>query len=216
MMAADWRWRAARGVIVVLALLAGACGDDGEDDTGQEDEAANTTVAAANTTTSAAANTTASAETDEKLNACMDQHEMSQAETVWRMRDGITTYYKRCAWPRVEAADPDGYTEIKVIARRGPGDSEASGTTNADVIKSMCSELEVEYSNVYGGGGEVDKVEEPRPAIRSEPARVIVYTGEEWPTDSQDSDQLPFDYQPDELVVLRDSRVVLDDVRCGT
>jgi hypothetical protein len=40
MMAADWRWRAARGVIVVLALVAGACGDDGEDDTGQEDEAA--------------------------------------------------------------------------------------------------------------------------------------------------------------------------------
>jgi hypothetical protein len=89
MMAADWRWRAARGVIVVLALVAGACGDDGEDDTGQEDEAANTTVAAANTTTSAAANTTASAETDEKLNACMDQHEMRQAETVWRMRDGL-------------------------------------------------------------------------------------------------------------------------------
>jgi hypothetical protein len=158
---------------------------------------------------------------DEKVSSatqvreCIDQHKLAKAQI--RTKPKLTkdengepeyiTYYKRCDWPPAPGADKTGYSEVSVTARLGPGESEATDMDTADVIKSSCSELEVTYSIAAQGD------QEPLKPFRSIPNRVVFYTGEAWQR-TPDETPLPFYYEQDELVVLRNSKVRLDSVRC--
>jgi hypothetical protein len=145
---------------------------------------------------------------------CIALHKLDKAQTRTEPKETKdeygepqwVTYYKRCDWPPGRGADKTGYTELKVTARLGPGESEASDMDTADVIKSACSELEVVYSIAAQG------YQEPLKPFRSNPNRVVFYTGEAWQRTPEQP--LPFYYEPDELVVLRNSKVRLDSIRC--
>lgn len=146
---------------------------------------------------------------------CMTQHKMGEAETVTTLPprtndEGYTEYvtsYKKCVWPPPSWAGPDGYSAITVTETEGPGGAEASGTNVADIVKSRCSELYVRYS--LAG----QNVQEPAQPFVSKPNRVILYTGEEYKSPDIGTG-LPFYYKPDELVVLRNMKHRLDEVRC--
>jgi hypothetical protein len=155
------------------------------------------------------------------VRACMAQHQMSRARTIVRTvvpsrsaqppemaaegepRDEITIF-ERCDWPPPAWADPDGYSEIAVVATSGPIPYEASDASRADLIKSNCSVLRVRYSYVGMGN------QRSEPPITSKPDNVIYwFDGRRWR-----GEELPFLYERDELVVLRNTKARLDDVRC--
>jgi hypothetical protein len=163
-----------------------------------------------------------SAGTGGEVRACMAQHHMPEAEhpvrTVAAMRadpefispepagkvkDDVTIL-KRCDWPPPAWADPDGYSEIKVVATLGPLPGGSSDADYADIIKSSCTLLEVSYSTVAQGYQTAHR------PTRYKPHTVVYWYGKKWP----DGEQLPFIYERDELVVLRNERTRLDSVRC--
>jgi hypothetical protein len=145
-----------------------------------------------------------------QVRACMTQHKMDDSETMTTRPPttneyGSTEYvtaYKKCVWPPPSWASPDGYSEIRVTETDGPTEGEAGGTNVADIIKSRCSELYVRYSLVAQG------IQEPDPPFTSKPNRVVLYDGKEY-----HGTGLPY-YKPDELVVLRNMKHRLDEVRC--
>jgi hypothetical protein len=154
------------------------------------------------------------------VRACMVQHGMSRAVTTAttlveaRKAPGeepqpgeqdTATVLQRCEWPPKPWSDPDGYSQISVQATLGPGESEASDANTADIIKSPCRLLEVVYSIAAQGHQESF----PEGKWTSKPSRAVYYfKGEEY------RDELNFYYDHDELVVLRNSKVRLDRVRC--
>ena len=114
------------------------------------------------------------------------------------------TVFRRCDWPPGPGADSDGYSEITAVETRGPGESEGTDANVADIIKSSCSVLKVSYSIVAQGS------QKSRPPVTLAPDRVVYWTGKKW----RDTGNLPFVYEQDELVVLRNYKTRLDDVRC--
>lgn len=150
-----------------------------------------------------------------EVRACMVQHQIPRTRTTVTTTVAPPRYYtdlpevpddvtiiKRCDWPPITGADSDGYSEITVRATKGPGEGTISGTNVADIIKSNCAVLRLTYKFVAQG------YQEPTPPIISQPDRVIYSDGRRW------RGEFPFIYQHDELVVLRNTRLRLDDVRC--
>jgi hypothetical protein len=150
----------------------------------------------------------------------MVQHKMSRAATtvttlvVAREAPGeepgpgeqdVATVFQRCEWPPKQWSDPDGYSQISVQVTPGPGQSEASDANTADIIKSPCSLLEVLYSIATQG----HQASFPEGKFTSKPFRAVYYfKGKVY------GGELNFYYDHDELVVLRNSKVRLDRVRC--
>ena len=153
---------------------------------------------------------------------CMIQHKMSRAvttsttlveargtdpgETPETAEPDNVTVFQRCDWPPKPWSDSDGYSQISVQYTLGPSVSEVTDANTADIIKSSCNLLDVEYSVAAQG------YQERLPAFRSKPYRAVYYSGEEYR--APPGEPLNFYYEPDELVVLRNSKVGLDRVRC--
>jgi hypothetical protein len=161
------------------------------------------------------------AQTGTEVRACMAQYQMSQAKqtvrTVKPMRadpDLITpepvevkdevTVVKRCDWPPPAWAHPDGYSEIRVVATLGPLPGSSTDADYADIIKSSCTLLEVNYSTIAQG------YQTGHRPTTYKPHTVVYWHGKKWP----DGEPLPFIYERDELVVLRNERTRLDNVQC--
>ena len=172
-------------------------------------------------TTAAHAAVVPSAKGGAEVRACAAQHQMSRArETIHTVEQARSappyttsegevvkddvTIFKRCDWPPPDWADPDGYSEIRATSTFGPQQGSSTDADYADIIKSSCSLLEVSYSTVAQGYQDAH-----RPAVHK-PNTVVYWYGKRWPSGKG----LPFIYERDELVVLRNERTRLDSVRC--
>jgi hypothetical protein len=152
----------------------------------------------------------------DQVRACMTQHRMDRAQistkTLAESRaepgaeNDAVTIHKRCDWPPPAWADSDGYSEIRVQTTVGPGDTEATGTSVADIIQAPCPSLKVTYSIAAQG------FQEPLATFTSRPNTVVRDSGEAYPIPP--NDPLPFYYEADELVVLRSAKGRLDVVEC--
>ena len=134
---------------------------------------------------------------------CIAQHGLSRARDVL-VRGGAHVYVT-CVWPAPPWSDQDGYAELVVRTVPGPGQFEASGTTEADRIASPCREIEAAYS--FGAQGDFDR-RAPLDLVRGS---IVTDDGEIW---REDPRTLPFYPERDETIVLHNSRSRLDYVRC--
>lgn len=150
----------------------------------------------------------------ERVESCMTQHGLKRAtdfrqEKFSRAHYESTGEYSRrvfasCDWPPGAGAERDGYSEVSVIAANGPGRDEASSANTLDRIRATCKKVEVAYTTGAQG------VTERLPPFQVELGSVLsAYDGRPWKGDS------PFPYpERDEIVLLRDSKISLDTVRC--
>ena len=105
-------------------------------------------------------------------------------------------------------AAPDGFTEITVASRQGPGRSEAEGLTVADVFTSSCDDIEARY--LFDNMGTFVP-EQPVRLTKGEIRRVE--GGSIWVPRSNTEASI---YSPrrDESTVLSAARYKLDSARC--
>lgn len=142
----------------------------------------------------------------ERVQACVETHGLQGARTVTDDTATDTTRILRCAWPPATGSDPDGYLEISYHTVEGPGDSEASGAVWATRISAPCDPVWLSYSTAsMGAQGRLE------PFAASADTLVTPY-GELW--DGMRS-ELSFYPDRDEVVVIHNSKVILDDVDCS-
>ncbi|MBV8297848.1 MAG: serine/threonine protein kinase [Acidimicrobiia bacterium] len=114
--------------------------------------------------TSAPAGSAASASVQaaDQVAACERTHQLSKAQDLQDLTSTITTSltelqlqaFKSCRWPPGPGDDPDGYSEIRVNTRQGPGQDEASGTDLADYIDSSASCRSLRLGYDFGSMGD--------------------------------------------------------------
>lgn len=150
----------------------------------------------------------------EQVRACQKQHGLSKPHD-FQQHNYSSKHYRRtgifakrlflaCEWPPPDYAEPDGYSEIMVLVEDGPFFDEASGANTLDRIQPTCEEVEVSYS--IGAQGEYEHLKPYKVQVGDV---VEAYNGKTW------NGPAPFDYPGrDEVVVLRNSKIGLDSVRC--
>jgi hypothetical protein len=138
---------------------------------------------------------------------CIDEHGLSDE---YQRDDGITggILFRQCAWPPPSGADPDGYAEISVSSRAGPGESEAEGMTVADYISSTCRDIELVY--LFDNQGTFVP-EEPLILSKGEIRRVE--GGSVWQP-SDDTEAIEFTPRRDQSIVMSNRRYAIDTARC--
>jgi hypothetical protein len=155
-------------------------------------------------------------EAAERVQACEMQHGMKTASEKAESSETIRgnggpdqfvehTAFRSCAWPRSQYADGDGYLEIKVQTVQGPGESEASGTDDADRITAPCQQLIVAYQM-----GHMGAYENESPITITADTLVTSY-GEPW---KNENGALPFYPDRGEFVVLHNGHHVIQSARC--
>jgi hypothetical protein len=164
----------------------------------------------------------ANEESAELLQACEKQHGL---KTAFEKTDSTETTpaadgapekfvehvdFRSCSWPRTRYADPDGYFEIKVRSDNGPGDSEASGTDEADRITAPCPQLLVTYQ--FGAMGDYRNL---TPFRVNADTVVSVEDAKLWtPPNGNVGETLPFYPDAGEFVVLRSGRYIIANAKC--
>jgi hypothetical protein len=155
-------------------------------------------------------------EAAERVQACEVQHRMKTASEKTESSETIPgnggpdqfvrhTAFRSCAWPRSQYSDGDGYLEIKVQTVQGPGESEASGTDEADRITAPCRQLIVAYQFGAQGG-----YENERPITITADTLVTSY-GEPW---KNENGALSFYPEAGEFVVLHNMKHYIQGARC--
>ena len=171
-----------------------------------------------NTTTKSAGE-----EAAERVQACEERHGMKtaferiegpQKVTPSNSPDDITntfefhTDFHYCIWPPTKYSDGDGYLEIKVVDVNGPGDSDASGTDDADRITAPCPQVIATYQ--YGHMGDYKNLE----PITVDANAIVTTDGKPWVKKESEA-PLPFYPETGEMVVLRSGHYGLESVRCA-
>lgn len=145
--------------------------------------------------------------TNAKIDACIRRHNLAQAsEKVEIETDRLL--FRSCKWPPPLGSAPDGFTEVAISTKGGPGRSEAEGLTIADVFHTECADIEVVY--LFNNMGTF-VAERPFRLTKGDIRRVE--GGSVWrPRTSEESST----YSPrrDEFIVLSNSRYILDSVQC--
>lgn len=157
-----------------------------------------------------------SEEAAERVQGCEERHGMKQAlekstssETIPATAIEEAQFvehieFRSCTWPVSSFADGDGYLQISVRTVSGPGDSEASGTDEADRFKAPCRRLRVTYDFGHMGDFEAGK-----PFFVD--ADTVVVNGEGlWKNDGH----LPFYPDHGEFVVLHNGHYDLQTAEC--
>jgi hypothetical protein len=142
-----------------------------------------------------------------RIVACLADHGLSQAVDKTEVAAGRIVF-RACVWPPPPGAANDGFTEITMASREGPGRSEAEGLTVADVFTTACRDIEVRY--LFDNMGTFVP-EQPVRVTKGEIRRVE--GGSIWfPRNRQEAEI----YSPrrDEFVVLSAGRYRIDSARC--
>jgi hypothetical protein len=143
----------------------------------------------------------------DKIAACVSDHGMARPVQRRQIAEG-RVLFRRCEWPPPPGADNDGFTEITVASRDGPGRSEAEGMTVADVFTTSCRDIEVRY--LFDNMGTFVP-EQPVRLSKGEIRRVE--GGSLW-FPRNDQEALIYSPRRDEFVVLSALRYRLDSARC--
>jgi hypothetical protein len=144
---------------------------------------------------------------EQRIATCVAEHGLSSSVTKTQTAPG-RMLFRSCVWPPPPGAANDGFTEITVASRDGPGQSEAEGLTVADVYTTSCRDIEVRY--LFDNMGTFVP-EEPVRLTKGEIRRVE--GGSIWfPRNEREASI----YTPrrDEFVVLSARRYRLDTARC--
>jgi hypothetical protein len=142
-----------------------------------------------------------------KVEACLTDHGLEDSIQRTEFAEGRVVF-RGCQWPPPAGAAADGFTEITVASREGPGESEAEGMTVADVFTTECADIEAQY--LFDNMGTFVP-EEPVRLTKGEIRRVE--GGSVWfPRDELEASI----YTPrrDEFIVMSALRYRLDSVRC--
>ncbi len=143
----------------------------------------------------------------ERIEVCKGAHGLSSSITRVETNPG-QVLFSGCVWPPPFGADSDGFTEITVASRNGPGQSEAEGLTVADVFTTSCKAIEANYRFSSQGSFVAD---EPIRLATGEIRRVE--GGPIWmPRNAQEA--ASFSPRRDESVILSNTRYELATVRC--
>lgn len=143
----------------------------------------------------------------EKITACVTEHGLSRSAERKEISEGRVVF-RGCAWPPPPGSESDGFTEITVASREGPGASEAEGLTVADVVTTSCRDIEIRY--LFDNMGTFVP-EQPVRLTKGEIRRVE--GGSIWrPRTNQEASA--YDPGRDQSVVLSASRYKLDTARC--
>lgn len=144
-----------------------------------------------------------------RVSACEAMHKMRSANQVER-QSGAPVEFKHCEWPPSSVADADGFWEIIVASESGPGDSEASGMSEADRVNGPCESFLVTYDYAHMGDSRHLK---PFAVAKGE-VYITDYNlgGVAW---TDDRSLLPFYPSRDEAVVLTSSHYGLADAACS-
>jgi hypothetical protein len=132
---------------------------------------------------------------------CMAAHGLER-ETERTDATGVAILFRQCSWPAPVGAEADGYSEILITSRDGPGKSEAEGLTIADVLSSSCRDIELIY--LFNNQGTMTQ-EDP----------VVISKGETRRVEGGSVVDAP-DFQPgrDESIVFSNTRYTIDAARC--
>lgn len=139
----------------------------------------------------------------ERVQAAMRLHGMMRAKE--RKSEGAVLLFRSCEWLPPPYADPDGYFEVAVRTRRGPGESEATGASLVDCIPVLSAAVELTYLWRFQGYSSV------MPAIILQPGDCTFVSGERY---NDRHGPLACGPMGAEVAVLRSSRHELLDVRC--
>ena len=166
---------------------------------------------------------TAGEEAAERVQACEEHHGMKTAFEKVEGPQKISpsdspddlmpafefhTDFRYCTWPRTQYSDGDGYLEIKVATVNGPGESEASGTDDADRITAPCPQVVVTYQ--YGHMGEYHNLD----PIAVSANAIVTTDGKPW-VQRESERPLPFYPATGEMVVLRSGHYGFEGVKCA-
>jgi hypothetical protein len=142
-----------------------------------------------------------------EIRACEQTHHMDRARQTTHPHPDTSdvfdvTRFESCSWPPGKGADPDGYAVITVSTRQGPGQSEASGATAADVISGTCQLFLL--NSQFGSQGDYH-ANQP---VEIRAGGIAMLDGQPAPKD------VGFYPNPDEAVILRNSNDVITDAMC--
>ena len=147
-----------------------------------------------------------------RLQTCKTNHKMEQVSEIERKTVSTEygeyekiTRFRYCEWPAPSFADPDGYYEIRYRNEKGPGDSEATGTNDADRLRAPCDKLQLWYD--FGSQGAYSHYEPFFANVGS----VVGIGGDEY---DGSQGNLPFYPDRDELVVLRNGKKIIAKAEC--
>lgn len=142
-----------------------------------------------------------SEESAERVATAMVRHGMAMRREV--IQEGARRLWRMCDWPPPPWAETDGYHEVEVVAAEGiPGSCEADGTGHAERIRSDCPKLELHY--LFHGMGARERLA-PLLIARGE---VRTLNGNRY------NGAFPYVLARNEMVVLRNGKASLVDVRC--
>lgn len=138
---------------------------------------------------------------------CMVAHGLERA---LERTDGASdvVLFRQCNWPAPAGADADGYSEIQVTSRDGPGESEAEELTIADFILSQCRDIEFIY--LFNNQGDITR---EVPVIISKGEVRRVEGGSLWFPEAA-IDASGFQPGRGQSIVLSNTRYELDSARC--
>lgn len=170
------------GLVGIVAALVGIFGVPGGEEDGTKDD------------------------TKERIAACVREHDLPRASEKRRVGEGRWVF-RRCAWPAPPGAAGDGFSEITVASRPGPGASEAEGLTVADVFTTTCRDVDATYLFDNMGALESQSLRVSKGEIRR------VEGGSVWSPRGTDEEAI-FTPRRDESVVLSSGRYELDAARC--
>lgn len=146
-------------------------------------------------------------ETQSRIDVCVTAHGLSQPSESEKVAPG-RLLFRACDWPPPSGAATDGFSEITVASRDGPGQSEAGGLTIADVFTTECRDIEATY--LFDNQGTF-VVEKPVLLTKGEIRRIE--GGSVWRPRTAEEASI-FAPRRDESIVLSNARYTLDSARC--
>ncbi len=143
-----------------------------------------------------------------QVRTCMTQHGLATARELNR-KHGRLRRISSCDWPPPAWAHADGFHVITIDYADGPGESEASGHTDAWRVRSSCRRLRVTVS--YGSQG----FSETFTPFEATPGQLLSARGQGFGSEEAALRRsLGFYPGSDELVVLSNSKHLPEDVAC--
>jgi hypothetical protein len=141
---------------------------------------------------------------------CVEQHRLSSEyqKDMGVPGAGDTILFRQCAWPPPHGADADGYSEISVSSKDGPGQNEAEGLTVADYLSSNCRDIRAVY--LFHNMGTLVP-EEPILIGKGEIRRVE--GGSIWQP-RNDYEAMQFSPGRDESIIMSNLRYTIESAQC--
>ena len=144
------------------------------------------------------------------ISSCLAGHGLTNTREHEQISvsDGAAVY-RGCSWPAPAGSDGDGFFQVAVIERPGPGNNQAEGMTTAQTFTSTCQHLRLNYRFLNQGTFVEDR---PRDLAKGEILRVE--DGSVWHPIDPDQAAI-FELSVDQSMMMTNARYELDAVQCA-